>query len=199
MQEPLARLAFTSPDHDSTMTIVCIGWGSLIWDSRALRIAGTWHIDGPLLPIEFARQSADGRLTLVITAGAAPVRTLWCKLAVNSQSAAVNTLKHREGTSASNIGCWVARDSVPLGAVEQTVSVWARRRAIRCVVWTALPPKWDNQVGRAPTLEEAVSYCETFHSTSSIAEYVRMAPRQIRTEFRDAIEQRLGWTPLSEL
>jgi hypothetical protein len=54
--------------------IACIGWGSLIWDMRNLNVDGNWHADGPLLPIEFARQSRDGRITLVIVQGFAPVR-----------------------------------------------------------------------------------------------------------------------------
>lgn len=46
--------------------IVCLGWGSLIWDQKNLPVKGQWHEDGPSLPVEFVRQSINGRLTLVI-------------------------------------------------------------------------------------------------------------------------------------
>jgi hypothetical protein len=38
----------------------------LIWDPRELPIQRQWFEDGPLVPLEFARQSNDGRMTFVI-------------------------------------------------------------------------------------------------------------------------------------
>ncbi len=48
------------------MTIVVLGWGSLYWAPRELRIRDGWQADGPHLPVEFVRVSSDGRLTLVL-------------------------------------------------------------------------------------------------------------------------------------
>ena len=45
---------------------VVLAWGSLVWDPRELKTAVKFTPDGPLLPIEFCRISADGRLTLAI-------------------------------------------------------------------------------------------------------------------------------------
>lgn len=41
------------------MKIVCIAWGSLIWEPGPLRVASTWRPDGPVLPLEFVRDSDD--------------------------------------------------------------------------------------------------------------------------------------------
>jgi hypothetical protein len=45
------------------MRIAILAWGSLIWNPRYLPLASEWVLGGPVLPIEFARVSADGRLT----------------------------------------------------------------------------------------------------------------------------------------
>ena len=52
----------------ATLTAI-LAWGSLIWDPKDLEYNKQlgWIYDGPNLPIEFARISKNGRLTLVIT------------------------------------------------------------------------------------------------------------------------------------
>ncbi len=78
------------------MKIACLGWGSLIWNPESLLIIREWFQDGPILPIEFARQSNDGRLTLVITENAQPVRTLWALMATTDLEIAKKSLLFRE-------------------------------------------------------------------------------------------------------
>jgi hypothetical protein len=63
------------------MTIVCRGWGSVIWNTGAVPTAGTWQTDGPSVPVEFARQSDDGRMTLVIADETRSPPVLWSALA----------------------------------------------------------------------------------------------------------------------
>ena len=43
-------------------------------------MASGWLEDGPWLPIEFARRSKDGRLTLVCLPDGPRVQTRWCVL-----------------------------------------------------------------------------------------------------------------------
>lgn len=130
------------------MTIACIGWGSLVWDPRELPLKAGWKPDGPTLPVEFARQSDNGRITLVLTPGAEAVVTLWCELNVRTLADAVASLARREGISAKNaptrIGRWPAT-AVNDPAIPDGLASWANGNGLDGVVWTALGPRFGNR------------------------------------------------------
>lgn len=178
--------------------IACLGWGSLIWCQKTLPVVGTWQADGPHLPLEFARESRDKRITLVICDGAPAVRTLWATLDVQTLENAKRELAAREGIRPANIkysiGWWS-----PAGASEHhgasVIAQWASARDLQGVVWTALKPKLGDEY-RIPKQDEVVQHLSGLQGTNrDIAEeYVRLAPRQIVTPYRTAIEAALGWT-----
>lgn len=172
--------------------IVCLGWGSLIWDPQNLPIKGERQIDGPVLPIEFVRQSNNGRLTLVIDPESMPVRVLWAEMTVCKLSDAIEQLKIREGTSAEKIGRWPCNMNFEFG---DEIAVWAKAKEIVGVVWTALGPQFADERGRRPSQDEAVQYLSglTGATSSLAAEYVEKAPVQIDTDYRRAITAELGW------
>jgi hypothetical protein len=180
--------------------IVCLGWGSLIWCQKALPVIGEWQADGPNLPIEFARESRDGRITLVICEGVPAVTTLWAPLNVPNLDAAKMALAMREGVTAANvrysIGWWspAAASEHPGAAV---IGQWAAARNLTGVIWTALKPKIGTD-NRVPTQVEVVGHLGGLQGLQrdTAEEYVRHAPRQIVTSYRTAIEGTLGWTPL---
>ena len=84
------------------MSFACLGWGSLIWDPGSLPVSGVWSKDGPSLPLEFARESRDGRMILVIVEDLPQIPTLWAKLAVTTLEEAVQILLEREGANGSD-------------------------------------------------------------------------------------------------
>ena len=180
--------------------IVCLGWGSLIWRPCGLPMVGEWHVKGPDLPIEFARQSGDDRITLVIEHGAEHLPVLWTRLGVGSVDHARRALADREGVCLSrfprSIGHW------NLGGVSQhresaDIGKWARANGADAAVWTALKPRFDGELV-TPTCEEVVGHLRTLEGPkrTKAEEYVRKAPPQIRTAYRKAIERELGWNPV---
>lgn len=175
--------------------------GSLIWDGRNLDVDGHWRADGPALPVEFARQSSDGRITLVIVQGFASVLTLWSLFNTRDLAEARESLRKREGVFPTRAGdfiaCWRRRES-PGSEPDATISAWAAGKNLDAAVWTNLPPKYDGIDGRVPTENEVVAYLRTLESQERAAaeRYVRRAPRQIATAYRRAIERALGWTPV---
>src|SRR5260370_8605222 len=86
----------------NALRIVCLGWGSLVWRPRDLPVRGIWFADGPFLPIEFARQSSDGRITLVLMTDIFPfVRSMWTLMSVASVKEARKALGTRECSQSS--------------------------------------------------------------------------------------------------
>ena len=86
-------------------TIAIIGWGSLIWDPRSLNYNKEigWVKNGPFLPLEFARISKDGRLTLIITTEGTEVQTLYTVSNHETIEEAVLNLAVREGSGRKSI------------------------------------------------------------------------------------------------
>lgn len=182
------------------MKIACIGWGSLIWEPRGLPIRGRWFTDGPFLPVEFLRKSRDGRITLVLSTTAAPVRTLWCWLSTSSLAAAVTSLREREGIPPEyedrNIGRWPPKTNND--TICTSIAEWAHEKEIDAVVWTNLSAKFPGGEGE-PSVEQVIEYLDNLQAEkrSAAEEYVRRAPLQIDTEYRRAIERELGWKPVT--
>ena len=181
------------------MTIACLGWGSLVWNPGALPVSGGWRTDGPALPVEFARQSANGRITLVIADNAEPVPVLWCILDVSSLAQARQALAKREGIKPANIqrsvGVWssaFSSDRLETGQIGK----WAVTAGLTGVVWTALKPRFGGK-SEKPSGDQIIDYLNNLDpQTKRLAEeYVRYAPPQIRTAHRERIEHDLGWVP----
>jgi hypothetical protein len=181
--------------------IACLGWGSLVWDPRELPVQREWFKDGPLVRVEFLRQSRDGRMTLVPDSSASVVCALWAVMYPTNLDEAKEALRKREDIPESNatkhIRAWSKGDAAPSLLVD--LPRWAESRGIDSVVWTGLPPKFNSVNGRMPTVEEVVTYLSglTGKMRNNAERYIRLAPPQIDTPYRRQIEAALQWTPLS--
>lgn len=115
-----------------------LAWGSLVWRpthceaTLELRTPGQSEPDGPPLPLEFARISRDGSLTLVVVPDYPHlVSALWSVSAFDDVDAAVRNLAGREciRTNLSSIH-GVDQDGSPVGSVHMqiasTVQRWLR-------------------------------------------------------------------------
>ena len=76
------------------MKTAVLAWGSLLWDPRDLQTAAEFAANGPLLPIEFCRIAADGRLTLAIDETFGSVcKTYSAPCALDALDAAIENLR----------------------------------------------------------------------------------------------------------
>jgi hypothetical protein len=179
------------------MQIAILGWGSLIWCPGSLQIKSGWHRDGPLLPVEFARISADGRLTLVLHPGCENQQTLWAVAASEDMNTVRQDLRKREGTDSRFIHSGTVGGQFSNGAgdaVRGAVASWLKERpALQACVWTGLASNWKEKQKSDFSASRAVEYLQNLPDASRAQEYIQNTPRQIQTEVRNAVRERLGW------
>lgn len=184
------------------MNIVVLGWGSLLWDQRNLRIRSVWNADGPALPIEFARISHKDRLTLVIEPGSPLQTTYWSLSEFTDLIEARKNLQERESISDDEMVHSVDSLGNRIGKIENSVIDivlnWLKNRDdVHAAVWTGLVSNWISKRGRDFSLEDALSYLRHLiekNQASAAKNYVRKASASIRTPLRKLIEDEFGWT-----
>lgn len=176
------------------MKIAVLGWGSLIWDMRNLRIAGVWKNGGPVLPIEFSRVSGDGRLTLVIDPlHGVSVTTRFAHSEFINLNDAIANLREREGTSAEKIGFVnLVNNTESYYSRRQhhsacnSIRVWAQANDWQAVIWTALISNFESD-GRPPfSTPAAVAYVNGLNGElkTRAFEYLQRAPEEVDTPIR---------------
>ncbi|MNK11846.1 hypothetical protein D3C87_298950 [compost metagenome] len=181
------------------MKIACLGWGSLLWDPQDLLIDKQWNVNGPLLPVEFCRQSGNGRMTLVINRDSIPLRVLWSLVTTIDPDIAIESLRVREGIPKGRrddyIGVLHSDEVVSDDPIRNTLILWLQDVGLDAVIWTDLPPKFNEINGQKPSKEEAIAYLRNLEGNARDAaeEYIRRAPAQIMTDYRRAFENELGW------
>ena len=181
------------------MKIAVLGWGSLIWDSRNLQSDGKWKIDGPFLPIEFARISNNSRLTLVIKQNANPVQVLWSYMTIDDLNLARENLKEREDTTNINrIGFVNLIDnssSSKYNGILEIINKWASHKNIDAVIWTDLGVKFKDKINKELNIKNIIDYLRSLpkEKQNLAKEYIINAHQQIRTEYRMGIENKLNW------
>lgn len=186
------------------MKIACLGWGSLIWDAGSLKTKSVWFENGPKLPIEFARQSSDDRITLVIVRGKeiSWVQSLWALLEVKNMEDATEMLRKREGIPKRNIdkhiGSCTSSEVVERDdEIAKSIHNWLVRNDLDGVVWTDLPPKFKGVNDRVPSVQEIIKHIQSLECKRAerAKEYVQKAPPQIETSYRKDIISRLDLSP----
>ena len=170
--------------------IALLAWGSLISDPGVLNtLIDKWEPDGPKLPIEFARKSDDGRLTLVIFSNYIVlterwIKTQWCFIKTSIDDA-ISFLAEREKCSISRIGLFYPKNEFESeDEILRSLNVWALGKEIDAVIWTNLPATFNNE-------DEILNYvlCLKGDAYMRANEYIFSTPIQTKTYLREKIEK----------
>lgn len=189
------------------MKIAILGWGSLIWNPGNLEIDKScgisgWFAEGPMLPIEFARISQDGRLTLVIVQEGNEVQTLYAISKFEELDQAVLDLAVREGCLKNKIGIFYKSDNSfhsKSTYIQTNIESWLNEKVeIEAVIWTDLSKNFKEKIGLDLTEVNAVNYLRYLPLEVKIKaeQYIRRTPAAIKTNMRRAIERELSWTTI---
>jgi hypothetical protein len=176
------------------MKIAILGWGSLIWNSEELKFDKNigWNQEGPILPIEFARISQNGRLTLVITEEGNDVKTLYAISIENSVENALQNLRKREGTTTAKIGFYDKAKELFFPEnfqYKQNILSWVKDKDIDAVIWTNLGENWNSKT------QNRIDYLKSLvgETKDEAKKYIINTPEQIQTFLRKQIEKDLNW------
>ncbi len=186
------------------MKIAILAWGSLIWDPRTIKYNKSvgWVPNGPKLPIEFARISGDGRLTLVIKEGCVEVQTYYGISLYSEIDEAVLDLALREGCPKKRIGCVVKSNKFDLNnSIQSAIFSWLSINEFDAVIWTDLKSNFLDKLGFAFSETDALNYLKylTLDKQIIAEEYIRKAPLEINTHLRQKIEDELKWYTLKQI
>lgn len=184
------------------MRVACLGWGSLTWNPGTLPVVGGWQAGGPPLPVEFARESGDGRITLVICDSVAKAPTQWSLLDTADLPAAISALAEREGIKGridTDIGFVDVANRRAHGTCASLIEAWALAHDFSGVVWTNLPCGFRRSRSVMPSGEEVLAHLRSLEGEAceTARAYVERAPREIDTAYRRLIEASLGWSSLA--
>jgi len=189
------------------MKIAILAWGSLIWDPRTLKFDITvgWVANGPKLPIEFARISGDGRLTLVIKEGCVEVQTYYGISLYSEIDEAVLDLALREGCQKKRIGIINKTERFDVkfsNSIHDRIYSWlSNNKDIDAVIWTDLRSNFNDKLGFEFTETQALNYLKYLNLDTKILaeEYIRKAPKEINSALRQMIENEFKWYSIERL
>jgi hypothetical protein len=186
--------------------IAVLGWGSLVWDPRDLQTAAEFAPNGPLLPVEFCRVSADGRLTLVVDETFGAVCTTYsAPSALKSLDAGIENLQLREGMrNTREVGFVELASGKQSGIALQrhpkavaTIAAWATSNGYDAPIWTALASNFDqpDKGGEPFSVTAAVRYLERMEGEDAVKfaralAYIRNAPPEVQTPVREEVVKR---------
>jgi len=182
------------------MKIAILGWGSLLWDPRDLKLATPFELTGPNLPIEFCRVTKNQRLTLIIDETFGTLCPTYAATSgCDELDEAIENLRLREGmSSAADVGfVEIATQQRSPAATErhphavETIADWVLHSGYDAAIWTALDSFFESRTKEPFSVNAAMRFLIDLEQRDPEAfaralDYIRRAPAATQTPVRDA-------------
>ena len=185
------------------MSVLILGYGSLIWDldDLAPKVRGGWRMGaGPRLPLEFSRISPKRRLSLVVV--------IDVENGADCPSHAIESVRANVPEAVADLAAreraaedWIGRVDLEAGTARCRTGVagrireWCAARGAAGAVWTDLAPNFEAETGEAFTVARGLAYLRGLEGESAAAarEYIDGAPAATDTPLRRALRDRPWW------
>jgi hypothetical protein len=187
------------------MKIAFLGWGSLLRNNKALKIAGEWQSDGPSLPLEFSYVSRSKLLTLAILPGSRAVQTFWALSDFQDVEVAREALKTLVKTELQNIG-FISRTNengnyrIAPEKIVQDLRTWVEQKELDAVVWIDFGSNFKETTEMDFNEDNVIDFITDLSKNDQLVaeKYVISNPEQIETIIRRRLRTEFGWRNLSE-
>lgn len=186
------------------LRIAVLGWGSLLWDPRGLRVATAWELTDLVLPLEFSRISGGNRLTLVIdTEKGIDCHVYYALSSFRELDDAVADLMEREQTDDQNNIAIVRADRQATDPLHERTRRWTTRRGLHATIWSAFGPNFQSKsktlLGTATpfSVEAARAFLGKLKASAptefaAARRYIANAPSVVQTPLRLDLDAH-GW------
>jgi hypothetical protein len=186
------------------MIIYYIAWGSLLWNFKSLKIETEWTKSNIKFPLNFSRisDSGQGRLTLVIDKTGKMNNVYYARTSFSNLNTAIEKLKTREKTSYKNIGYIHIESNTFRTSLLDDKKIhelinFAKKNKIDGLVWTEIPPNFNEVFGKPYSKENAIEYIESKHENkklyNKILEYILLSKiyGNIKTSLSTSLTKKL--------
>ena len=123
------------------------------------------------------------------------VKTLFAISTFETLDQAILNLAIREGSNISTIGFYIKNGNQispnNFNHINNIQNWLEQNNSIDAIIWTNLPENWKMKTKFKDRIEYLLSLDKKTSETAE--EYIRKTPKQINTQLRSEIEERLDW------
>ena len=182
------------------MKIIYLAWGSLLWNSKGLKLKEEWKKTTFKLPLNFSRISDNGkgRLTLVIDQEQGILNNVfYTSTKYHDLNKAINALKVREKTTKNHIGYLTLNKKRSKNLThyqEEVLRDFIKELGYDAIVWTDLGKNFERYMGKSFGKENALLYLKSKKERiyTQILEYIVLSKiyGNIKTDIGDYLMQK---------